>query len=725
MRYVTLAAGGRSRRALLIAAVVLAMFVAFGALYFSPLTPGAVWHSAGGPSTALFVLPFVAFAVIGALIASRQPSNPIGWLLLGSTGLVVTAALCSLVGSLLWYAHSPAASWVAVGGILWSGGASPSTFVFVLALLLFPDGKLASVRWRWLIVVEAAFTVLTVLVVLVDPAQGLLGISSTSDASVNAPSPLGVQSLAGLTGALTSAPTTVIQYALEVMAIVSVFLRLRGADAERRHQILWFASGAVIEIVFLIVNNFLPNPSNPTPGVIALYEVVTLVGTLAIPVAIAVAMLRYRLYDIDLVINRAVVYGALAAFITAVYVGIAVGFGTLAGSGGKPNLGLSILATAIVAIGFQPLRQRLQRIANRLVYGNRATPYEVLSQFSSQVAGSYAADEVLPRMARVLEEGTGSERSTVWLRSGGALHSAATWPVADTKELQLAIPMANGALPTLPDTTRVVEVRHQGELLGALSVEKRRGEALTPVEEKLLDDLAHQAGLVLKNVGLTADLQRRVEELRSSRQRLVSAQDAERRRLERNLHDGAQQHLVALKVKLGLAEMLAVKDPAKARLTLQQLQSDADEALQTLRDLAHGIYPPLLAEKGLRTALESHARKATLPVTVEGGDVGRYPQEVEATLYFCVLEALQNVQKYAKATRAVVRLREDGDVLVAEVDDDGAGFDLQTVRRGAGLTNMHDRLDAISGSLEITSEPSHGTTVRAAVPIKVVAAVGA
>ena len=208
-------------------------------------------------------------------------------------------------------------------------------------------------------------------------------------------------------------------------------------------------------------------------------------------------------------------------FITAVYVGIAVGIGTLVGSGGKPNLALSILATAIVAIGFQPVRERVQKVANRLVYGKRATPYEVLSEFSGRVAETYAADEVLPRMARVLQEGTGAESATVWLRGTEELRPAATFP--NGVESNTAVPMRNGTQPALGHATRAVEVRHQGELLGALSVTKRRGEALTPIEQKLVDDLAHQAGLVLKNVGLSADLQTRLDELRASRQRLVSA----------------------------------------------------------------------------------------------------------------------------------------------------------------------------------------------------------
>jgi signal transduction histidine kinase len=263
----------------------------------------------------------------------------------------------------------------------------------------------------------------------------------------------------------------------------------------------------------------------------------------------------------------------------------------------------------------------------------------------------------------------------------------------------------------------VVEVRQQNELLGALSVTKRAREALTPIEEKLLSDLAHQAGLVLRNVRLTADLQARLEDLRASRQRLVAAQDDERRRLERNLHDGAQQHLVAIKVKLGLVEILRTRDPEKARATIVDLKHDADEALETLRDLARGIYPPLLADKGLAAALRSHAGKATLPVHVDADGVGRYPQETEAALYFCTLEALQNVQKYAAASAVQVRVREGGGEVRVEVIDDGRGFDVGTVQRGAGLTNMEDRLDALGGNLQIDSTLGGGTTLHATVPL--------
>jgi signal transduction histidine kinase len=252
--------------------------------------------------------------------------------------------------------------------------------------------------------------------------------------------------------------------------------------------------------------------------------------------------------------------------------------------------------------------------------------------------------------------------------------------------------------------------------LGALTVSKRQGESLTPVEEKLLADLASQAGLVLKNVGLTDELLQRLEDLRASRQRLVAAQDDERRRLERDLHDGAQQNLVALKVKLGLVEMLADKDAGKSRALLSKLKADADEALETLRSLARGIYPPLLADRGLKVALESQAGKATLPVEVAADGLGRYPQDIEAAVYFCCLEALQNVQKYAEAAGAVVKLSGSDGLLMFEVADDGKGFDVAAVKRGTGLTNMTDRIDALGGSIQLSSTPGHGTRVLGSIP---------
>jgi signal transduction histidine kinase len=340
--------------------------------------------------------------------------------------------------------------------------------------------------------------------------------------------------------------------------------------------------------------------------------VTTFLFTLGLPVAVGIAILRYRLFDIDVVINKTFVFGGLAAFITIVYVAIVVGIGQLVGETG--NTALSILATAIVAVTFQPVRTRMQRLANRLVYGKRATPYEVLSEFSERIGGTYAAEELLPRMAQILAQGTGATEAAVWIEEAGRLRMDTSWPtdasrhaeVTDVGEIE-----SNGADLAVP-------VRHLGEVLGALSIRKRPGEPVSATERALVDDLAAQAGLVLRNVRL-------IEELRASRRRIVAAQDERAKKLERDIHDGAQQQLVALAVKQRLAASLVGKDDDGLRTMLEGLQAETTDALENLRDLARGIYPPLLADRGLAEALTAQARKAPIPVHVESDGIGRYP----------------------------------------------------------------------------------------------------
>jgi signal transduction histidine kinase len=318
-------------------------------------------------------------------------------------------------------------------------------------------------------------------------------------------------------------------------------------------------------------------------------------------------------------------------------------------------------------------------------------------------------------MVSVLAGATGADRAEAWIRVGTQLRPAAIWPHGSPSSTAIALG-PDGGLPAFEGTSRAVAVQHGGELLGALSLQKPRNEPLTSTEDELLRHLASQAGLVLRNAALTAELRATIDELRASRRRLVEAQDAERRKIERNLHDGAQQQLIALTIQLGLLEESA-DDPAAVRQIAPAVKDGLRAALEDLRDLARGIYPPLLADQGLLPALQAQARKATLPVEIEADGVGRFPQDTEAAVYFCALEALQNITKYAGASRATVGLSCSGGSLRFTVTDDGAGFDTARTRHGTGLQGMADRLAALGGALHVCSQPGRGTTLTGQLPL--------
>jgi signal transduction histidine kinase len=628
----------------------------------------------------LFIAPVVVIlAGVGALIASRRPGNAIGWLL-------ITAASGAVIGFFLgeftiyavtrdlgprWLVDILAGignfSWLATFGLL-------PTFL----LLLFPDGRLPSPRWRPVGWGVAGVIGLTTLATALKPGPVDLD-------RVDVVNPFGIEALRDV---ITVAQSVLypLFFLASVVCLAGLVVRFRRSRGEERLQVRWFLWAAALAVLSFTLGNFLPPVAS---------EIVFWLSIVGLAGAIAVGVLKYRLYEIDLVIRKALVYGALAAVVTAIYLLLVVGIpAALLGTEFRDQSLIVIVGTAALTLTLSPVRRRAARLANRLVYGQRATPYEVMSEFAERLGEGYSMDDVLPRMARILGEGTGAERAEVLLGAAAGRELAAGWPADST--------------PGTPDV--VVPVAHQGEELGALAVRKPRGEPITHGEEKLVRDLAAQAGLVLRNVRL-------LEDVRASRKRLVAAQDEERRRLERDIHDGAQQQLVALAVKLRLLETLTEKDPARAKSMASELKAEATDALENLRDLARGIYPPLLADEGLAAALTSQARKSPLPVEVHPDGVARYPQEIEAAVYFCVLEALQNVAKYADATRAEVRLSARERELRFEVADDGRGFDAATARSGSGTRNMADRLEALGGELQIRSAPGEGTTVAGRVPV--------
>ena len=645
-------------------------------------------------ATIFDVLVTLAVPVIGLVIASRRRDNAIGWLFLAA-GFALGVGTFSRPYALRALEVDPGS--LPAGRLLaWLSGwvwAIPVCLLPIL-FLLFPTGHVPSRRWR-----PVAWYEGTLLVFVTGSSMLLASASWARPFAIESEireSAFGSVAMVLFLIFIIALP---VAFLLSFVALARRFARSRG---DERLQLKWVVTAAGLVAVTFIATIF----TNKV-GAQVLFDL-ALVFLFA---AIGIAILRYRLYEIDILINRAAVYGGLAAFITAVYVLLVAVLGAFIGA----TEGLALVATAIVAVAFQPVRARAQGIANRLVYGKRATPYEVLSEFSERVAETYSIDDVLPRMARILAEGTGAIRTEVWLRVGSELRPTASWPEDGMSSSPIA--MTGDALPAITSASRVAaatsvaQVRHQGELLGALTVVKPPQEALTPAEEKLLADLASQAGLVLRNVALLSDL-------RASRQRLVAAQDEERRRLERNLHDGAQQQLVALSVKQRLVGGLVHRDPEKAVSMITELQEDTAQALETLRDLARGIYPQVLADQGLPAALEAQIRKTPVPVELRPDSIGRHPQEIEAAVYFCCLEALQNVSKYADASRSVVRLQADGRWLTFTVEDDGAGFDPSRRRLGTGLQGMSDRLEALGGGLEIRSQPGNGTTIIGRVPTR-------
>jgi signal transduction histidine kinase len=649
----------------------------------------------------LYVLTVVLLATMGVLIASRHQGNAIGWLCC-AWGLIFAAEMfASEYATAMGLASPgyllPGAAWFA-----WVAQMLNIHIVLIVpVLLLFPDGRLPGRRWGlvvWLVVTSAVVS------------EALLAIRPGPLSSAPAiENPLG---FAGLD------PTFVVAYRVSVvgtvaaalLAATALGLRLRRARGDERQQIKWIAYAGVLLALAFLAGFSAPHEYGPIVQVLYFVVLDSFLLTLGL------AILKYRLYEIDLVINKTLAYGALAVVIGLVYVLLVVGIGALVGTRGEPNLVLSLVATAIVAVAFEPLRQRLQRVANQLVYGHRLSPYEVLSEFSRRMAGVLSIDEVLPRLAAEAARGVGGQACRISVHVPGG------------EDRIVASPGEDAAGPF--DRTELV--LHHGAPVGEISVRKSRGQVLSAAESELLADLAAQAGPTLANLRLTFELQARLsqlatqaEELRASRQRIVAAQDAERRRVERDIHDGAQQHLVAIAINARLARQVLDQAPGRAGELLEEISTQVDGAIENLRDLARGIFPTVLADRGLIPALQAHLNKSASSARLDP-DASvvrvRFDPRLEAAIYFCCLEALQNAAKHAMDAPVRVGLAAVDGWLTLQVCDEGPGFDVRAQPKGTGLQGMSDRLQSVGGTLEVASVSGTGTTVYGRVPLSEVAA---
>jgi signal transduction histidine kinase len=612
---------------------------------------------------AIFAVTVLPFSLIGGFVASRRPGNPIGWIMVtagvavGLSGAADTYARYTLL-------HDPGVL-PAGSAIAWVSNMTGAAFFFaalIYTIQLFPTGRPLNQRWRLLL--KATTIAMGVLLF------GLAFAPGPMEDLPSAENPLGLSGPWGQAAEALSGIGWLMATVCLLLSLAAVGLRWRRSRGDERQQMKWFGVAGLVLLVFMVIATVTEE-----------WGLLT-VPLAAIPVAVGIAILKYRLYDIDVVINKTIVFGALAAFITGIYVAIVVGIGTLLGSQDEPNLALSIAATAIVAIAFSPVKERTQRLANRLVYGQRLSPYEILSGLSRKVATAPSPESVLSGVASAAGQGVNAEAAAVTLH----LHNG--------KDVQATYRRAESVEPKEMDER--FDVRHEGETLGNIGLRKRAADPLTPNDRRLLEDLSAQAGLALHNARLAFELQARLDEisaqadeLQSSRARIVSAADDSRRRLENDITEGPRGQLVTMQEALGEAGKTMEKNPEAAAAQLESLTEQANTTLDALRELARGIYPPLLADRGIVAALEAHIRKRDLPVGVDVDEVtrnARFDESLETTVYFCCVEALSDA---GVGTIGVTCLDDE-----LRVHLDGTEIDAERQR------NITDRIEALNGFFE-------------------------
>lgn len=515
--------------------------------------------------------------------------------------------------------------------------------------------------------------------------------------------------------------------------------RAAGAIDRRRLQWVGWAASVFVELALVVVALRLLADWPPHPSV------VVLAATGLIPVALAAGTHGRMVARVDRLLTHTVTLAGLTAMVIAAYIAVVVAYGRSLHGQERSLLLLSMAAAVVAALIFLPAHSKLADLANRFVYGDSVAPDDALRTWGSRLSRAIPLDELLLQLAESLRKSMALAAAEIFTGADGHFELAAGVPHRAAPPVLLGVeerPIVARAgvsggtwldvwIPSLaPDNaanTRVAPIVHGGALLGLIVVTRHDGvPQLNEDDDRVLTELARQVALALHNVQLDSALQASLDELQQtntelehSRLRIVSAGDAERRRLERNLHDGAQQHLVAMAVKLRLAEELVEDDPVEAVKVIEDLRGSLKDAIAELRSLAHGIFPPLLSSGGLREALPAAAGRSALYATVETEGTGRYSPEIESTVYFCCLEAIQNAGKHAgdDAELAIV-VREAGGALVFEVCDDGAGFVPGPIGTlGHGFVNMADRLGAVRGRLTVESAPGAGTTIRGEIPI--------
>jgi signal transduction histidine kinase len=691
---------------MLIPALVCRFLAVVGAIALTAALPTAAFvfdHDISAQQLAFtcgFLLPLYA---TGLFAFWRRPDLPVARLLLTTASAWVLFSSGDILLRASLEQDGPASGlWLANLTLLGVGCAS---FALTLALLaLFPDGRFHRAYERRLILPPWVLPVaVPLLAALTSPSLHVAYDSATPTVD----NPLAISGLQGLE-ALPEALFGLFATIFVPAGIALLVVRYRRLGPEQRGQIRWLLWVSIVGVMVAIALALL---SDLGSGLIDVVSVVVGYGFLAlVPVAILTAILRYRLLDVDVLIRKSLVYGTLWLLIVVVYAVAAVALGIAAGD--QLPVTLAILLTVLATLVFQPARRRLELLANRWVFGERTSRYELLAGFGAELERTLSLDELLPRLAETAQRGLDASWARISLNLGSG-ENAVLAPRA-----AVGIEPHTQAEPSLSSRLLVAD---SDSPVGLIECGSRLEGAYSDEDRSLLDTLARQAALAVRNAALASELSARLDEIRiqadelaASRARIVHAQESERRRIERNIHDGVQQELVALIASLRLARNQLGRDPDAASTTLADLQGEARVALEDLRNLAQGIHPAVLSDRGLLPAIEARARAAPLPVAVHADPAARrmrFGDDVEGAGYFVAGEGLANALKHAQAGSIELRVTYDDEWLSLEVWDDGVGFEpLDTARRG--LANLEDRIAALGGSLSVESEPGRGTTVR-------------
>jgi signal transduction histidine kinase len=641
--------------------------------------PGDIWL--------LVIIPLYA---VGAWLAWRLPTHPQAVrLLVSGTAMIATEAIGVFMGSQSQLINS---LWFLVLSTLSLEAQAVGSLALALLIGSYPDGVVErrwqrlTLRFSWAVLLAAPLALLTSPVVLVDTyvTEALL------------PNPYAVSWLAWLavpTGWLAQHSWCVILIGAAVMCA-----RFIAADAAGRVRMRVMFVAVIGLLVYAA--GFVANTLGAPEALVVTLSTLGSLTAILLPAAIIYGILRHRLFELDLVVRKSVAYGTALLLIAAAYAVIAAAPGMMLGN--RVPVALAVVITIAAALAFQPLRRRLESAVSRRLFGDRVQQYQLLKSLGTTMEQTAELDELLPRLASAVSDGIGAG----WVR--------VRLCEADGSWLEEPVGVAG---EVTDDNAAGVDLVRASERVGRIDLGPKPG-GYAAADLELLGTVAAQATTAVANVRLATQLKEGLEQLSTSRVRLIAAQDAERRRIERDLHDGIQQEVVALIAGLRLAR----NKLSRNQLTtdeLTDLQDQAREMLGELRELAHGIHPPVLTDNGLVAALESRITRFPMSVEIVADEElrdERFSEDVEGTAYFVACESLTNVAKHAGTDGARIRLTRFSNLLCLAVDDSGRGFQPNGARSG-GLANIRDRVEALHGRLTIESRLGAGTSVRAELPL--------